>query len=215
MLITDRWGDSLQLEDDVLRIWGAGPNGNVVRHAHLSPRGRVQLAAVLRGKVNRYRVDDVEAIFHADISEAYVKIGSAEVALTTNEREAVARALVPVEPTEAGTNERSDGVKHFKPPKQPQPARSSSRARKPAQSGRGKAKPKKGVKKTATKTKARKSAAVPKKGTTLFHRRSGAEVEVLGTTTKPDGVRRVRLLNLDTGRETKIKPSGIPNNYES
>lgn len=194
MLITDRWGDSLHYEDPVLRlIVASGP-----RHTTLTERGKVQLAAVLRGQVERYRVDDVEAVTAAS-GARYVRVGRAEVELEPRQADLLAEVLVPG--TVAAAPEEP-APKPAKPAKRKASSSSSKRSRT------------KGKKRVATKSKS-KQVAAPKKGSELISRRSGVIHEVLGTTTKTkDGQRRVRLRNEETGKETLILPSGIPNNYE-
>ena len=52
-----------------------------------------------------------------------------------------------------------------------------------------------------------------KKGDLLISRKSGYDKFVVGFTTKPDGIRRARLQDVSTGRETRTKVDSISKNY--
>ena len=56
--------------------------------------------------------------------------------------------------------------------------------------------------------------ALPKKGATVRRKKDGAKAEVLGFTTKPDGVRKARLKYIESGRETKVANETFTKNFE-
>jgi hypothetical protein len=52
-----------------------------------------------------------------------------------------------------------------------------------------------------------------KRGTRVQSRRTFTVKEIIGFTTKPDGVKRARLQDIDTGRITASRPDNVLKNH--